>query len=144
MTLKVERMSLNDVPQSLKIENECFPIPNTSDDFLKFSKEGLSFVAKKDAAVVGYVVSETVLDECHVVRIAVDPRHRRRGVGRKLMMGLFNEGGKAGIKKFYLEVRISNKSSIDFYKKAGFKQVRVRKEYYADNGEDAVLMERLS
>ena len=143
MPVNVKKMSPDDVPAVLVIEGACFPSPLKREDLLRFIESGLSFAVRENDEVKGYVVCNTVLDECHVERIAVDPVFRRKGIGFRLLSDLLEQAKASGIKKVYLEVRISNNAPRELYKKAGFKEIYVRKGYYADNNEDAVVMEKV-
>jgi ribosomal-protein-alanine N-acetyltransferase len=137
-----EKLTAKDIAAVLEIERDCFPSPLADEDFRQFARDGLSFTSRVDGNIVGYVVGEKVLDEYHIVRIAVAPKFRRRGIGAELIKRLLDEARGSGIKKIYLEARKSNEASRRLYGKAGFAEVYVRKGYYADNGEDAVFMEK--
>jgi len=97
-------------------------------------------VAEADGAIVGYAGVWLILDEGHITNIAVHPAHRRRGIARKLILSLIEKSGEEGAAKFTLEVRASNNEAIALYKSMGFAVAGIRKEYYEDNGEDAVIM----
>ena len=133
MAFNTRKMVAGDVDAVVGIEKACFSSPLVSADFDKFMKDGLGLVSEFDRKVSGYVVAERVLDEAHIVRVAVIPDLRRKGIGSDLISRLILEGKAAGVKKFYLEVRASNAPSRRLYEKAGFSEVRVRKEYYSDN-----------
>jgi len=136
MSFKIRKMAPGDLDEVISIETTCFPSPLEKKDFERFVKEGYGFVCVLDGKIAGYVVADKVLDEAHLVRIAVSPGLRRRGIGRALLSELLSKGGR-----FYLEVRISNEPSIRLYESAGFRRVRVRKGYYSDKDEDAIVME---
>jgi len=142
MQLDISPMETGDIPSLLDIEKESFPIRLSRDDFLKGVGQGLSFAAKADESIVGFLLAEKVLDECHIIRIAVRVGMREKGIGKGMMKRLFEEAKAKGIKKYYLEVRASNLPAREFYKKVGFRDMYVRKKYYADNNEDAIFMER--
>lgn len=142
MELGVFNMAAGDIPSVLQIEVNCFPEPLKEQDFIAGAGEGLSFVARAGGVVEGYILCSKVLDECHVIRIAVREGMREKGIGKRMMEKLFEEA--KGINKFYLEVRASNLAAGKFYKKMGFTESYVRKKYYSDNGEDAVFMEKVA
>ncbi|MDI6655777.1 MAG: ribosomal protein S18-alanine N-acetyltransferase [Candidatus Hydrothermarchaeota archaeon] len=100
------------------------------------------FVAEENGAVVGYVISRMVNRSGHVLAIAVDPRHRNRGLGRALMNAVTERLREFGMKDIYLEVRISNTAAINFYKKLGFEVRGIVRSYYSD-GEDAVILKKI-
>jgi ribosomal-protein-alanine N-acetyltransferase len=95
-------------------------------------------VFEEDGEVAGFVVAWRVLDELHVADLAVRPERRRRGVARALLEDLKAAG--PGVSWIGLEVRASNAAALALYRGLGFSESGVRKGYYADTGEDAVLM----
>ena len=97
-------------------------------------------VALENGAVVGYGGIWMCIDEAHVTTLATHPDHRRKGVGRRLMVDLLQESKKLGMACSTLEVRKSNEAAIKLYEKLGYQSVSVRKGYYPDNKEDAVIM----
>lgn len=100
-------------------------------------------VARADGGrVVGYLLYWHVVDEGHVINVAVAPQERRHGVGRALVAHLLEHARANGIVKLLLEVRASNTAAIGLYEEAGFTRFNVRERYYGD-GEDAVEMMRV-
>lgn len=100
-------------------------------------------VARTDGGrIVGYLLYWHVVDEGHVINVAVAPQERRRGIGHTLVAFLLEHARANGIVKLLLEVRASNAAAIGLYEKAGFTQFNIRHRYYGD-GEDAVEMMRL-
>jgi len=97
-------------------------------------------VAKIGREVVGYAGLMMSLTDGHVTTIAVDPAWHRRGVGTRLMLALAREAIDRGALALTLEVRLSNRGAQEMYKRFGFTAVGVRKGYYADTGEDALVM----
>jgi ribosomal-protein-alanine N-acetyltransferase len=97
-------------------------------------------VATLDDAIIGYVGGWVIVDELHLLTLAVLPEYRRLGVARRLLERLF-ESGDARIAKAGLEVRRSNRAAIVVYERFGFRSVGVRRGYYADPPEDAIVME---
>ena len=97
------------------------------------------FVALAGDEVAGYAGMWKILDEGHITNIAVSPRYRRKGLGSLLLNKLIEIAEENKIKVLMLEVRKSNEAAIGLYVK-GFEQVGLRRNYYADNNEDAVLM----
>lgn len=89
--------------------------------------------------VVGYAGMQVILDEAHVMTIAVHPDYRRRGIGELLLLQLFEEGAARGALRLTLEVRPSNQGAQELYRKYGFTIEGRRRHYYGD-GEDALLM----
>jgi ribosomal-protein-alanine N-acetyltransferase len=91
--------------------------------------------------IVGYLCLWLIADEVHVTNFAVDPTHRQRGFGRHLLGTLLELYRRNGARRAALEVRPSNHSARRLYEAFGFRQVGLRKGYYFDTGEDALLME---
>jgi ribosomal-protein-alanine N-acetyltransferase len=90
--------------------------------------------------LIGYLICSRYGDAWHVMNIAVDPDRRRMGFGRALLDELISRAGPQA--SYTLEVRVSNAPAIALYEAYGFREVGTRKRYYADNGEDAVIMWR--
>jgi ribosomal-protein-alanine N-acetyltransferase len=97
-------------------------------------------VAREFNRIVGYAGMWVILDEAHVTTIAVDPLHRRQRIGERLLAALIDESLKRGARWVTLEVRKSNLGAQTLYRKYGFKDIGVRKGYYSDNREDAIVM----
>lgn len=142
-------MRREDIDQVLAIENASFPSPWGREAF----ESGLenpnvrNIVIKEKRAdgagrVVGYVCFWFVVDEIHIMNIAVSRECRRRGIGTKLLRHVFSEGRQKQLKVAALETRPSNQPAISFYKKFGFKVVGRRPGYYSETGEDALIMSR--
>ncbi|MEN8689538.1 MAG: ribosomal protein S18-alanine N-acetyltransferase [Desulfobacterales bacterium] len=90
--------------------------------------------------IVAYACLRLTLDEIHLLKIAVAPRWRRRGIATWLLDYCFELAQRRKARKVYLEVRRSNGSAIDFYSKIGFQIIGTRPKYYTDTGEDALIM----
>jgi [ribosomal protein S18]-alanine N-acetyltransferase len=84
----------------------------------------------------------TILDEAHIILMAVHPDYRRRGLGAAMLLTLLEKAQRRGMKYATLEVRASNKAAIALYTKLGFTSVGKRPNYYEDNGEDALVLWR--
>jgi ribosomal-protein-alanine N-acetyltransferase len=128
-------MKDRDVPAVVEIERLSFKYPKPEAVFREDEHKYL--VARDDDKVVGYIGIEKILDEVHIINMAVDPQYRGKGIGNRLMQHVLNDE-----EVFFLEVRISNESAKKVYEKYGFKVISVRKQYYAD-GEDALVMRRI-
>jgi ribosomal-protein-alanine N-acetyltransferase len=90
--------------------------------------------------MLGYVICARYEEAYHVMNIAVEPNHRRQGVARGLLDALLDKGGREA--NYTLEVRVSNAAAIALYEAYDFRAVGTRRRYYADNGEDAIIMWR--
>lgn len=97
-------------------------------------------VAKIDNIVVGYITYSVVLDEVQIANIATHPDYRRRGIGEKLLVHLYDESMAENMFVITLEVRNSNAPAICLYEKCGYSEVGRRKNYYKNPTEDAILM----
>jgi ribosomal-protein-alanine N-acetyltransferase len=90
--------------------------------------------------ILAYAISRVTLDEIHLLKIAVAPRWRRRGIATRLLDFCFGLAQRWDARKVYLEVRRSNVPALDFYGKIGFQIIGTRPKYYTDTGEDALTM----
>lgn len=97
-------------------------------------------VAEVDNKVVGFAGLWTVCNEGHITNIAVHPNYRGQGIGSKLVESLINNSTSWYINSLTLEVRASNTIAQNLYKKYGFQEEGMRKHYYQDNNEDAIIM----
>jgi ribosomal-protein-alanine N-acetyltransferase len=124
------------------IERSVFPSPWSRASFERESVEegAASWVALLEGRVIGYLVSWVVYDELHIGNIAVTPESRGRGVGRMLLAKALEDAAARGAVLATLEARESNARAIGLYESFGFRPVAIRKRYYADSGEDAIVM----
>jgi ribosomal-protein-alanine N-acetyltransferase len=140
--LAVRALSFSDLPQVIAIERRSFPNPWSLAMFvLELSKpSGICLAAIHGDRIVGYVICARYDEAFHVMNIAVDPDHRRGGVGSALLDSVIARAGEDA--NYTLEVRVSNAGAIALYERYGFHGVGTRPRYYADNGEDAIIMWR--
>lgn len=140
----IERMNAAHVPQIAELEKVCFADPwsVTSIETELSSRLSLWFVAMEGDTVVGYVGSQTVIDESDVMNIAVHPDYRRQGIGEALLETLADALREKGSRGLTLEARVSNTPAVSLYKKAGFLQVGLRKNYYRNPKEDALILRK--
>jgi ribosomal-protein-alanine N-acetyltransferase len=127
----------------LNIEQQVYPRPWTMSLFL--SELGLRgtrayFVAKVGRDVVGYAGPMVSVDEGHVTTIAVDPAWHRHHIGTRLLLAVSHEAIDREVNALTLEVRVSNTAAQAMYRRFGFSSVGVRKGYYAETNEDALIM----
>ena len=127
-----------------ELEKEIFSDPWSESAFSYELRNPLSLwlVAVDGDLVVGYVGSQTVIDESDMMNIAVHPDHRRRGVAEALVERLSDALRLRGSKALTLEVRVSNEASIRLYEKLGFSQVGRRPNYYRNPKEDALILRK--
>lgn len=88
----------------------------------------------------GYLGVWHIMDEAHMTNIAVLPERRNQGIGKTLLNTAIRQLKEIGAKRLTLEVRVSNHTAQHMYKQAGFVEAGIRKKYYSDNGEDAIIM----
>lgn len=143
MDVKFEEMRLEHLNQVMEIEKASFPSPWSRYSFVnEVMKNSFAYyiVAVSDKNVVGYAGMWLILDEAHITSVAVHPHHRGNGIGRALMQEMVRRAAMMGINKMTLEVRPSNTAARHLYATLGFIERGVRKGYYADTREDAIIM----
>ncbi len=127
----------------LRIEAQAYPTPWTHALFvseLALRSTRVYVVARVGREVVGYAGLMMSLTDGHVTTIAVDPEWRREAIGTRLLLALAREAIARGATALTLEVRLSSRGPQNLYRRFGFAPVGVRKGYYADTGEDALIM----
>jgi ribosomal-protein-alanine N-acetyltransferase len=138
-------MTVEDIPQVHLVERKCFPNPWSKNIFfseLTRNDAAIYLVALVGERVVGYAGMWIILDEGHITNIGVDPAYRRQGIGQGLLDELTKFGVARGVCAMTLEVRVSNAGAQALYTKLGFEPKGIRKEYYQDDKEDALIMWR--
>ncbi len=142
MSYIIRDMALEDIDRIYELECECFAIPWTKQAMkyeIEQNKLAHYYVLQTDV-VVGYLGVWNIVDEGHITNVAVTKRARGKGYAVALVEHLKKESIKNHIERLTLEVRVSNISAQSLYKKMGFKEAGIRKKYYSDNGEDAIIM----
>ena len=141
-------MSLVDLDQVEAIDQVSFPTPWPKEAFhyeLQQNPNSLCWVAEREEPdqapiVVATIVVWLILDEAHIGTLAVRPGYRQEGIAQRLLARTLLEAAHLNATQALLEVRVSNQAAQNLYRKLGFKVVGLRKGYYQDNHEDAVLM----
>lgn len=136
-------MREEDIDQVLEIEHRSFTTPWSREAFyneLNMNKFAVYIVLEVDKKVVGYCGVWVVIDEAHITNIAILPEYRGRKFGEALMQNLFDVAKTMGAKSMTLEVRVTNYVAQGLYRKFGFQKGGLRKNYYTDNQEDALVM----
>lgn len=140
--IQIRRMEDHDLDRLAVLETRCFTIPWSramlADELS--NDQTLYLVAVCEGRIAGYAGAWIVLDEGHITNVAVDPDFRRTGIGRALLAALLEGLSGAGAMAATLEVRRGNAAAIALYEAFGFTVEGVRKGYYIDNGEDALVM----
>jgi ribosomal-protein-alanine N-acetyltransferase len=141
--VEVRGLTYTDLPKVIAIERRAFPTPWSLAMFvLELSKSsGVCLAALHDGRLVGYLICSRYDTVWHVMNVAVDVEHQHRGVASELLAALYARVGDPEA-RFTLEVRRSNDVAIHLYEREGFRAAGLRRRYYQDNGEDALVMWR--
>ena len=142
LCLRIRPMSLADLPTVLEIEKECFPVPCSERIFRDvLDLDYYHFLtAILDGEVAGYCGYIRSFETADIANIAVRGSLRRSGIGEKLLRKLMDDGYRAGVERFSLEVRASNTPAIALYEKLGYRQEGLRRGYYENPREDALIL----
>ena len=146
--IRVVPIDLDRLDEVVEIERHCFSDPWSRAMFLSEIELGGgtyargALIADKQGAerVVGYSFAVLVMDEAHLGNLAVNPRYRRKGVAQRLLGDLVSEARRQGVRRVTLEVRESNVHARTFYARNGFIDIAMRKSYYQNPVEDAIVM----
>ncbi|MDO6851209.1 ribosomal protein S18-alanine N-acetyltransferase [Priestia megaterium] len=143
LTIKFRLMEVKDIDQVVKIEEKSFMTPWSSEAFqneLTNNQFSTYIVMEEGENIIGYCGTWIVIDEAHVTNIALLPDYRGKGLGELLLRNVMDVLRKLGATSMTLEVRVSNHIAQSLYQKLGFKPGGIRKNYYSDNNEDALVM----
>ena len=140
--IEIRRLQLRDLTAIEKIERAAYPTPWSRSMFAgELAKpSSICLGAFLGERLVGYLIVSRYVDAWHVMNVAVTPEQRRRGIASMLLGQLFELTGEDDRRGFTLEVRVSNTGAIALYERLGFESRGVRRGYYTDNREDAVIM----
>lgn len=145
MEITFSEMRPAHIDHVVEIEKASFPTPWSRQSF-SYEVLNNSFaryiVALNGERVVGYAGMWLILDEAHITNLAVHPDFRRKSVGRALMLEIMRLAFVSGVLRIMLEVRPSNMPARHLYSSLGFYEQGLRRRYYTDNGEDAIIMWR--
>lgn len=139
----VRPMQMYDLDAILEIERVSFATPWSWEAFkveLKDNEYARYYCLELDGQVIGYMGLWFILDEGHITNIAITPNHQKQHWGEFLMRSVMEKMVEQGMERMTLEVRVSNSSAQSLYKRLGFASAGVRKGYYADSREDAMIM----
>lgn len=139
-------MQLKDLDQVMSIEKASYPTPWSRYAFLNELRDNqfahYYVLEGPRRRLLGYAGMWIVLEEAHITNVAVHPEHRGQQLGRTLLQHLMDQAVALGATRMTLEVRVSNEIARDLYLKMGFTPAGVRKGYYIDTREDAIIMWR--
>ena len=142
--LEVRRLQMRDLAAIEAIERRSYPTPWSRSMFAgELSKPSSICLGAFDAetdGLLGYLIISRYVDAWHVMNVAVEPAHRRRGIATALLDRLFELTAEDGRRGYTLEVRVSNTHAIQLYERLGFQGRGIRRGYYTDNREDALIM----
>lgn len=141
--INVVKMSLAHIDDIMVVENLSFKIPWSRNAFIEEvanNKFARYITADLEGRVVGYAGLWKIVDEGHITNIAVHTEFRGKGIGSSLLQALISLAKNEGIQSMTLEVRKSNLAAQGLYHKYGFEVGGLRKSYYSDNSEDAIIM----
>lgn len=140
----VRRLTLHDLDAIERIENAVYPTPWSRSMFAgelaKPSSLSLGGFDPDSGVLVAYLIVSRYVDAWHIMNLAVDPDWRRIGVASRLLDELFDLTGSDPRRGYTLEVRVSNTTAIALYEHFGFESSGIRRGYYTDNREDALIM----
>jgi ribosomal-protein-alanine N-acetyltransferase len=144
VAIEIRALELRDLSAIEAIEQKAYPTPWSRSMFASELAKPTSIClgAFEGEDLVGYVINSRYVDAWHVMNVAVDPEHQRRGVASALLERLFELTHDDERRGYTLEVRVSNEDAIRLYEKLGFESRGIRRGYYTDNREDAVIMWR--
>ena len=145
-TIELRQLSLADLRAIEDIERRSYPTPWSRSMFAgELAKPssvclGAFEADNADATLCGYLIVSRYVDAWHVMNVAVDPEHRGRGIATMLLERLFELTAHDARRRNTLEVRVSNATAIALYERLGFEARGIRRGYYTDNREDAMIM----
>jgi ribosomal-protein-alanine N-acetyltransferase len=144
MTIELRRLTLRDLPAIETIERRSYRTPWSRSMFAgelaKSTSISLGAFDGESDALLGYLVISRYVDAWHVMNVAVDPDFRGRGIAAALLDRLFELTSGEGRRGYTLEVRVSNERAIRLYERMGFNPRGIRRGYYTDDREDALIM----
>ena len=143
-TIELRLLGLGDLRAIEEIERRSYPTPWSRTMFAGELGKPTSrcYGAFDDDLLRAYLIVARYVDAWHVMNVAVDPDARRRGIAQAMLEHLFDDTSDDGTRGYTLEVRVSNAEAIRLYERLGFVSTGIRRGYYTDNREDALIMWR--
>lgn len=140
----LREMLVEDLDKVMEIEEDLFAVPWTKEGYFTFltRKDAMFLVVEEKGEILGYCGLLMVMDEGDVTNVAVRRDRQREGIGNFLMESMLRLAYEQGIRTVHLEVRAGNSVAVRLYERLGFVKDGIRKGYYTDPVEDAVLMTR--
>jgi ribosomal-protein-alanine N-acetyltransferase len=142
--MEIRRLTLHDLDEIVEIENAVYPTPWSRSMFAgelaKPSSFSLGAYDWEEGGLLAYLIVSRYPDAWHIMNVAVHPGHRRQGLASRLLDELFDLTAGDPRRGYTLEVRVSNATAIALYERFGFEASGIRRGYYTDNREDALIM----
>ena len=140
--MTIVKLNTDNIKDICAVEESCFASPwsEATVEALVNSQNACVFGCFEDNVLAGYIALEWVLDEGSLTNLAVSPKYRRRGIAEKLIDALIAKAKELSLAFVTLEVRVTNTPASNLYRKTGFEEIGVRKGYYSNPREDALLM----
>ena len=147
-SISFNKLTPVEIPSVLSIEEHNSDYPWSQDQFTTSieNSNNICYCLSLNDKTIGYLIAMLALDSADILNIGIEPDFKRQGHGTALLNHLIEELKKRSIREILLEVRAGNKSAIQFYKKQGFEEISVRKNYYTKNSknqshrEDGIIM----
>lgn len=144
MDIYIKMADITYIDEIIEFEKECFS--HRWSDNIIFSElinmDSYYFMMFEEDVMIGFAGYQEVVGEAHIMTVGIKPDRRGKGYSLILMRVMLNHAAKKGIKDVTLEVREGNEAAIGLYEKLGFKKYGIRKNYYSDNNENALIMWR--
>jgi ribosomal-protein-alanine N-acetyltransferase len=144
IAVEIRLLDLSDLDAVEKLERRAYPTPWSRAMFASelAKPSSICLGAFEGVLLVGYAINSRYVDAWHIMNVAVDPEHQGRGIATRLLERLFELTDLDQRRGYTLEVRVSNETAIHLYEKLGFEPRGIRRGYYTDNREDALIMWR--
>ena len=144
VAVQIRPLEVGDLAAIEAIERRAYPTPWSRSMFASELAKPTSIClgAFEGLDLIGYVINSRYVDAWHIMNVAVSPEHQRRGVASQLLERLFELTRNDERRGYTLEVRVSNEAAIRLYEQLGFEARGIRRSYYTDNREDALIMWR--
>ncbi len=150
LTPQLSTLTENDIPAVEKLERSTGLAFWGRENYRKFLRDYPEYFGTKaviyaqpgETIFAGFVLSRSIFENLEILKVGVDPHYHRRGIGSLLMKAAYSEGIRRGCLRCFLEVRRSNLAALSFYSRQKFIVAGVRRNYYSDPIEDAMIMER--
>ncbi len=141
--MQIRKLEEKDVPSVAELDQRCFAVPWSEQSFYQDIVENelaRYYGAFEDEKLIAYMGYWKIFEQAHVTNVAVSPDRRKQGIGKRIFAHVLELAAEEGVESLTLEVRPSNTAALALYHAFGLKEQGRRKHYYADNGEDALIL----